>query len=68
VRGSPAAEHNRLGTPPKYLYYQQDETLEQFVRNQQVGGSIPLAGSIDSPHMIGRFKPASVFNKTKLDT
>jgi len=41
--------HNRLGAPPNYLYYQQVEALEQLVRNQQVGGSIPLAGSTDSP-------------------
>ena len=27
------------------------QSVEQLIRNQQVGGSIPLAGSIDSPHI-----------------
>jgi hypothetical protein len=27
------------------------QSVEQLIRNQQVGGSIPLAGSINSPHI-----------------
>jgi len=44
-----AAEHNRFFAAPNYIFYQQVETIGQLVRNQQVGGSIPLAGSTGSP-------------------
>jgi hypothetical protein len=37
----------------EYINYQLAITPAQFVRNQQVGGSIPLAGSIGSPLEIG---------------
>jgi len=40
--------HTHARGPSKFLYYQLVGTVEQLIRNQQVGGSIPLAGSLPS--------------------
>jgi hypothetical protein len=35
--------------------------VEQLIRNQQVSGSIPLAGSIECKGFFGRFAEKSLF-------
>ncbi len=48
-------------------YYQQFEMLGQLVRNQRVGGSIPLAGFIDSQirDLAGRFRSSRLSSGRK---